>query len=443
MALSAVPLLDMPSDIDPASLDQEQQSVRCVLGSRLFSKATLLSSFLVYICRRALADGQVRISEHEIAVQVFHRPPDFDPREDNIVRTYARHLRKRLKEYYVDEGINDDLHIEIPKGGYVPVFIPREVSASADVEAAFIPGGEVGGIDSALEPALASWIARPAVWMAAGLLLVIYSLAIFAVAKRAHLPLSGPAGHSPLHPLWTDLFSYDRDTFIVPSDVGFVILQQVNRRAFSLDEYLNWNSVATSDKQIAMSYLKDQTYTSVLSLNIVSSLQRLPEEIPDRFVIRAARNLRFEDLRDGNAILLGSNYSNPWDELFSDRLNFYFVNQPKDDRYWIVNRHPLSGERPVYEPQTNAYLHRTYAVIAFIPNLNNTGHVLLLQGLDASGTQAAADMLFNSDVQQSILSPSETAGGHIHSFELLIEATSLDSNSQATNSHVVATRFYP
>jgi hypothetical protein len=239
-----------------------------------------------------------------------------------------------------------------------------------------------------------------------------------------------------------ELFDHDRDTFIVPGDVGFVILQQANRRVFSLGQYLDWSSVQTSGAPLSMAYLKDETYTSVLNLNIISSLQMLPEAIPDRFVIRAAKNIRFDDLQDGNAILLGSNYSNPWDELFSEHLNFRFVNRPDENRYWIVNQHPLAGETAVYEPTAKANLHRTYAVIAFLPNLKDTGQVLLLQGLDAAGTQAAANMLFSGDELQQILRNAERAPGHLRSFEVLIEATSLDSDSHATGSHIVASRFY-
>jgi hypothetical protein len=35
------------------------------------------------------------------------------------------------------------------------------------------------------------------------------------------------------------------------------------------------------------------------------------------------------------------------------------------------------------------------ALIAFLPNLDGSGHLLLLQGLDVAGTQAAAETLFH------------------------------------------------
>jgi hypothetical protein len=221
-----------------------------------------------------------------------------------------------------------------------------------------------------------------------------------------------------------------------------VILQQANHRIFSLAEYLNWFSSEDADPHLSMAYLKDQTYTSVLNLEIVSRLQRLPETVANRFIIRAARNVRLDDLRDGNAILLGSNYSNPWDEVFSNKLNFHFVNHPNDNRFWVVNEHPIGREANTYESITTNTTHKTYAVIALVPNLDKNGHVLLLQGLDATGTQAAADMLFNNDAIQTAVQEDMNHYGTTGSFELLIEVNSLDANSHATGSKIIASRFH-
>jgi len=227
----------------------------------------------------------------------------------------------------------------------------------------------------------------------------------------------------------------------VPGDIGFVILQQSNRRTFSLAEYVSWFSSDDLDSHLSMGYLKDQTYTSVLNLEIVSRLQRLPEANMSRFVIRAARNVGLDDLRNGNAILLGSSYSNPWDEIFSDKLNFHFVNRPSDSRFWIVNQRPVGPEANTYESVTTSTVHKTYAVVAMVPNLNRNGHVLLLQGLDATGTQAAAEMLFNSDDMGNAVQDAINRYGAKGRFEMLIEVNSLDANSHATDSRIIASRF--
>ena len=51
------------------------------------------------------------------------RPPRrFRPEGGYIVRVEAGKLRKRLEEYYADEGSAAAVRIEIPKGSYVPQF---------------------------------------------------------------------------------------------------------------------------------------------------------------------------------------------------------------------------------------------------------------------------------------------------------------------------------
>jgi hypothetical protein len=59
-------------------------------------------------------------------VEVFGRPSDYNPSEDNIVRAEARELRKRLDIYFLTEGRGEPVRIRIPKGSYVPCFEPRE-----------------------------------------------------------------------------------------------------------------------------------------------------------------------------------------------------------------------------------------------------------------------------------------------------------------------------
>ena len=59
-------------------------------------------------------------------MQVFDKDSSFDPRADPIVRVQARRLRARLVRYYREEGGADAVVIELPKGGYAPVFKVRD-----------------------------------------------------------------------------------------------------------------------------------------------------------------------------------------------------------------------------------------------------------------------------------------------------------------------------
>jgi len=93
-----------------------------VLASRCFSRNDRLSRFLRFIVDRRLEGRDSEIKESVLAVEVFGRAADYDPKQDSIVRTEAARLRARLNEYYRGPGKHESLVIEMPKGGYIPQF---------------------------------------------------------------------------------------------------------------------------------------------------------------------------------------------------------------------------------------------------------------------------------------------------------------------------------
>ena len=108
-----------------------------VLASAGFSRNERMARFLRFVVEQHLDGKDSELKESVIAVEVFGRRPDHDPAQDSIVRTEAGRLRARLAEYYKGEGSGDALVIELPKGGYVPVFQqalapPEATAGSAD-----------------------------------------------------------------------------------------------------------------------------------------------------------------------------------------------------------------------------------------------------------------------------------------------------------------------
>ncbi len=120
------------SDVDAARRQLER-----VLASAGFSRNERLARFLRFVVERHLGGRDGEIKESVIAVEVFGRGADHDPKQDSIVRTEAARLRARLGEYYVGAGKNDALVVELPKGGYAPVIRQREVEPRVSTQ---VPG---------------------------------------------------------------------------------------------------------------------------------------------------------------------------------------------------------------------------------------------------------------------------------------------------------------
>jgi serine/threonine-protein kinase len=108
--------------------DPTEQLAR-IIASRAFRQADRLKRFLNFIVDETLAGRGERLKEFVVGVEVFGKPESFDPRNDPIVRVQARRLRAQLARYYREEGQDDPLVIELPKGGYAPTFRPLKVSA--------------------------------------------------------------------------------------------------------------------------------------------------------------------------------------------------------------------------------------------------------------------------------------------------------------------------
>src|SRR5712692_7437546 len=102
------------------------QAAQCqlerILASTGFNRNERLSRFLRFAVERHLAGNDTDLKESIIAVEVFGRRADYDPKLDSIVRSEAGRLRARLADYYAGDGKNDDVIIEVPKGGYAPLF---------------------------------------------------------------------------------------------------------------------------------------------------------------------------------------------------------------------------------------------------------------------------------------------------------------------------------
>ena len=104
--------------------EEVRSALARVVESPGFATAGRLAPFLTFVVERVLSGEPVK--ESIVGVEVFGRPPDYDPRIDPIVRVEARRLRSRLAGYYAGPGAEDPVRIELPKGTYAPVFASRE-----------------------------------------------------------------------------------------------------------------------------------------------------------------------------------------------------------------------------------------------------------------------------------------------------------------------------
>ena len=107
-----------PQTFAPEAIRNQVQKI--LLHSE-FAYADRLKKFLHFVVEETIAGRSDQLKEFTIGSEVFGKGGSFDPQTDTIVRVSAGNLRRRLNQYYLTDGQGDRIHLELPKGSYVPL----------------------------------------------------------------------------------------------------------------------------------------------------------------------------------------------------------------------------------------------------------------------------------------------------------------------------------
>ncbi len=395
---------------------------------KVFERSVRLQHFLMDVVERALAGRVDEINEQQLGTRIFGKPPDYNPAEDNTVRVQARILRKKLAEYYDGEGFDDPIHIVIPKGGYVPVFEPRIAAvpppAAAPVLAKPFPLAAVLGCVCAVLLVSTGWL----------------------FAERERLLSMLPSAAPDFGPLTSLVVGPNvKRTVIVMADSGFVAAQELAGHEISLDDYSGAGyrkSVEAGANPVTpgfWGYFLTRRYTSMADVNVYGRLLQSHPESWKSLEVRHARDLSVRDFRQHSFVLLGSPRSNPWLRAFDDKLNFRFVSNDKDRQASIHNQNPAAGEPADYFTDMPSGSGRGFAYIALVPNLAETGNVLVLAGNTMAATEMATEYACDRAASRKLAQLwGLKSVKDVRSFELLFE-TSIVADT-AKSSKLVASR---
>lgn len=93
-----------------------------MLGAPIFAQSARCKNFLSFIVSETLAGNAPQLKERIIGINVFKRANDYDTGDDSIVRVTANEVRKRIGQFYLETSKRHSVHIELPRGSYVPEF---------------------------------------------------------------------------------------------------------------------------------------------------------------------------------------------------------------------------------------------------------------------------------------------------------------------------------
>ncbi|HWH57746.1 MAG TPA: hypothetical protein VN682_08955 [Terriglobales bacterium] len=417
--------------------DPRWQLIERILATGPFQKSGRLRELLPYMVERALHGHGHELTEHNIGIAVFGKPADYSPVEDSSVRVHARQLRLKLHEYFDGEGRGESIILEIPRGSYTPVFRSAVQAQAADPPA--LPASALASsatqrrrnLRTLLPWAVAALLAAACVWLS---------------VRVADAP-SPPA--PPPWPL-SAVFDGTNPTRIVIADVNYGMLRIISQQQGSLEEYLRpdmqqrMTPTHVSEREARiMSYIANSTLTSYADVIVATTLSDMAPVSRGLISVRSARDLRLRDLEDGNYVFVGSPSSNPWVLLYQNKLNFHEgEGVVGESMKYFVNEHPLPGEQKTYQGlEFTGSAGEDYATISLLPTASGRGSVLILQGLQQEGTEAAGLFLADADSRAQLKKALDIQGNPTKPtyFEVLLRTRAVGGAPNATS--IVAARL--
>lgn len=444
------------TDTQP-SIEERHALIERVAASPQFGRSARLRDFLLYVGGQSLKEGCPEINEQEIGTHVFGRPKSYDRSQDNIVRVNATELRKRIELYFATDGAHEPLILEIPRGGYKPVFHRRLAEAPAQ-HAAEHPELLPEDLAHAVRPAEAEHSNSSSsggknsrnrtYWLAALSVMLAVACGILFQQNRAMRSALYPWGGKPaVAAFWEAFLRYHQQTDIVLPDDSFSVIQDLSNRPVSLEDYLNRNymrQIQSSDMSADRKIDVDQVFDhNLVTFGGIRAAEQILALIPKSYAPRLmlSRYYVADAITHNNIILVGGKKANPWVQLFDDQLNFItdYDHNDKHPHAFVSNRHPKPGEQAVYAAPAYQTTLVGYSVVAYLPNPSRTGNVIILAGTDSDATTAAADFLTSEDQLEMLRTTLHVQ--QFPYFEVLLRTTHLSGTS--LNSSVIAYRAYP
>ncbi len=383
------------------SIELEQHLlIQRIAASDLFRKSPRLRDFLLYSADCTLHERRDDVREQVIAERVFGRRPEFQGGHDSIVRAEARNLRIRLHTYFATEGKDEPIVVVMPKGGYALVFEPRSLPLESEnllPVSIQVPLNDV--VTAQVLPAqpIATGVIRPWSYRNLCLALCLLTLVFLALAlywRSADAALRKQLGiGKPMLP-FSALFSAAQDSLIVTSDTGFLQISCLIHRHISLNDYMarSYPDVPNLQPPGLIHNLNIYEFTDGREMAIAGLIMRGNALYSQRIALRSGHEVQLQDFKDKSTVLIGSPISNPWAQLYEDKLNFRCDLEP-GGRIVFRNESPLPRESSRFPGDDDIQHHRTYARLAFLPRNADTSSTLLIAGTTAQATAAAGEFV--------------------------------------------------
>lgn len=349
-----------------------------ILESPQFRSSKKCSLFLRYVVEQASENRIECLKERTLGIEVFERNPQYDTNQDPVVRSAAGEVRKRLAQYYLEPGHEDEFRISLPAGSYVP-----EVHSPAKIKAETAPQ-----LTSRLKYLGAA---------AAG-------IAIVATA----ILLSFRLRQTDLDRFWAPVIDPQESVLVC---IGQPKTYNFNSKAQSeLDKWFaNEPEKRPPPPELATLSLEDivpmwDRYVSLADAQAFSQFSELFARKGKKAQLRGVRSVSLADLSSKPCVLIGA-FNNDWTMSLAGELRFYFDVDYQNSAEIVKDRqNPGKTDWKVVNSWPHWRIPTDYAIVSRVFNPTTEQTVVIAAGITHYGTHAAGEVITNPAYFSEVLS---------------------------------------
>lgn len=362
--------------------------VEAITASKSFGRSDTYANMLKYLVEATLNNKTAK--ETTIASDIFGKE-NFDPSQSTLIRVYAYNLRKKLAKYYENEGVNDTIVLEIPKGNYEVKFIDKT-------------------------PAKKTVKTNKSVILL-GLIIGITLLSIFFLFN---------AKQSSKIILWEDILKSHKTSMLVLGDL--FIYKEIDSitgkpktiRNASINSKEEFENLKSDSKSLHIEPL-NYSFNIRNSVNWVKDLDKVFYKAEKDFVIRNMSRFNPKELSDNNLVVVGMLKTFG---LFKDYVENEGYTVTKDK---IIYTHKKTGTKQIFAANGDADgYHTDYALILKVPGPNNNS-IYLFGGIwDTGASQSLknfTDFKLAKDLEKTM---TDKFGEIPENYKILLEVSGID-----------------
>jgi hypothetical protein len=371
-------------------LDANQVQIQRIVSSKAFKTSEVHRNLLNYLAEKSLSGTAQNLKEYTVGLDVFGKPPTYDPRQESVVRMHVGRLRQKLTEYYRTEGQEDPVVVELPKGAFTLTFAPRAETAAPEQPAS--PGRRK--------------ISAREIALAASLFLAVLFAGYFGVRLSRVEKTSDSAASLPWTPdlqqLWGPLLSSDRPLMVTLS-----------------------TDPSRASGQGVVFPSSTSSVTGVGTANAAFLLgQFLGQRKRNVFPIRSDL-LSMGEIAMGDVIFVGSTVGKPQIQAIPP-VDQPFVLTPEG----VKNLKPQPGE-PAFlsdalQKGTQEF-EESHALISNLPGLYGNGKILYLSGNTIASVMGTVQALTDPDLARQLVRSLKAPNGSVPRFyQVVLKVKAMD-----------------